>query len=517
MKLAAAFKTAEFPVPKWLCQRNRARQSRSWPMALLRKLRPISVIAAGAAVLWLLFPFGYPTYDTEYALLWGHELAHGVTPDYGAPLPPTPHPLADLWGLLASPLGSFSAAEATTALAYLALAALVYLVYRLGALWFDRAIGAVGAAIVITRYAFLTTGVLAYVDLPFLVLILAALLIETRRPRAGWPVLAPLALAGLLRPEAMLFSVAYLGFLLLEDDPTPGGYPLRRRAGLDQSHVLGWVLLAAAAPVAWALFDLITTGDPTHSFTSTHETARTLQRPTGVVDFFVKGPGLVRAVLGWPAVVGATIGLPLCLVFLTRRSWLGAIALALALAAFGVLGVAGLPIISRYTLLAAALLAIFAAAGLLGWRLLADGHPWRRPWQAFGTLLAVLFAISLPSDIEQLSSARTELRSQSRVMSEFHDLVSSVRFQPGCGRMSVPNYRAVPLVASWLDLRPTQVVDLAHRSQPSHGYVLRPVNQFVVHNLLLNLHDPRTLKVGAPPGFQLLRANRFWKIYAQCR
>ena len=51
------------------------------------------------------FPLGFPNYDTIYALVWGRELAHGVSPDYGAALPPTPHPLADLLGLVTTPLG----------------------------------------------------------------------------------------------------------------------------------------------------------------------------------------------------------------------------------------------------------------------------------------------------------------------------------------------------------------------------------------------------------------------------
>ena len=37
--------------------------------------------------------------------------------------------------------------------------------------------------------------------------------LEVKRPRAGWPVLALLALAGLLRPEAWLFSAAYVVWL----------------------------------------------------------------------------------------------------------------------------------------------------------------------------------------------------------------------------------------------------------------------------------------------------------------
>ena len=69
----------------------RAPMPRKW-------LTPAAWVAAVAALLLLLFPLGFPNYDTIYALVWGRELAHGVGPDYGAALPPTPHPLADLLG-----------------------------------------------------------------------------------------------------------------------------------------------------------------------------------------------------------------------------------------------------------------------------------------------------------------------------------------------------------------------------------------------------------------------------------
>ena len=77
------------PVPSW---------ARNW-------LTPAAWVAAVAALLLLVFPIGFPNYDTIYALVWGRELAHGLSPDYGAALPPTPHPLADLFGLVATPLG----------------------------------------------------------------------------------------------------------------------------------------------------------------------------------------------------------------------------------------------------------------------------------------------------------------------------------------------------------------------------------------------------------------------------
>jgi hypothetical protein len=172
-----------------------------------RLAAPAAWIAGTAAILLILFPAGFPNYDTIYGLVWGRELAHGMSPDYGSALPPTPHPLLDLLGVVATPLGD-GAITVTMVIAYAALGLIAYLVYRLGSLWFDRAVGAVAAVIVLTRAPYLSNGLRAYVDLPYIALCLAALAVESRRPRAGWPVLALLAAAGLLRPEAWLFSLA---------------------------------------------------------------------------------------------------------------------------------------------------------------------------------------------------------------------------------------------------------------------------------------------------------------------
>ena len=184
-------------------------------------LTPAAWVAAVAALLLLLFPTGFPNYDTIYSLLWGRELSEGMSPDRGAALPPTPHPLYELLGLVASPLGD-GAIDLTMVIAYVSLGLVGFLVYRLGSIWFDRPIGAVAALFVLTRAPFLSNGLRAYVDLPYIALCLGALLVETRRPRAGWPVLALLIPAGLLRPEAWLFSFAYVAYLAL--------WPATRRA-----------------------------------------------------------------------------------------------------------------------------------------------------------------------------------------------------------------------------------------------------------------------------------------------
>ena len=93
-----------------------------------------------------------------------------MRPDLGAALPPTPHPLAELFGLVASPLGD-GAVDLTMVIAYASLGLVGYLVYRLGSLWFDRPIGAVAALIVLTRAPFLSNGLRAYVDLPYIALV----------------------------------------------------------------------------------------------------------------------------------------------------------------------------------------------------------------------------------------------------------------------------------------------------------------------------------------------------------
>ena len=110
------------------------------------------------------------------------------------------------------------------------------------------------------------------------------------------------------------------------------------------------------------LFDAITAGDPLYSWTGTKETVETLERQTGPVDLVLYGPRRLGEVLQWPGMVGAAGGVALGLAFLRRRSTLGVAAAALALLAFAILACGGLAILPRYTMLAAAILAIFVAA-----------------------------------------------------------------------------------------------------------------------------------------------------------
>jgi hypothetical protein len=519
---------------------------------LRRWLTPIAWVAAVTAALLVAFPVGFPNYDTIYALVWGRELAHGMSPDYGAALPPTPHPLADLLGMLTTPLGD-GAIDVTMVIAYISLGLVGYLVYRLGSLWFDRPIGTIAALIVLTRAPYLSNGLRAYVDLPYIALCLGALVIESKRPRAGWPVLALLALAGLLRPEAWLFSLAYLAYLLLgppeasaAPDRTDAGNASRqdapereRKASLERADTqsaglarpalvrasdallspTGAILasLALAAPVLWALFDWITAGSPTYSFTGTRETVDTLARQTGPIDLVLYGPRRLGEVLQWPGMVGALGGIVLGFAFLRPRSTLGLAAAALALGAFALLGSAGLAIIARYTMLGGAILAIFVAVALLGWRLLDADHPWRRRWQIFAGLVLAMFVLWLPNQWNLDSTVKSDLTDQGTIERDLSDLVDTGAFaKPLCGPIAVPNHRAIPRLAFGLEVRPTAIVSASEEGIPRRGYFLDPASPFVIHNFILDPNDPTRLETTVPHGFRQVAGNDSWLLYRRC-
>jgi hypothetical protein len=499
-------------------------------------LTPAAWVATVGAGLLVIFPLGFPNYDTIYALVWGRELAHGEGPDYGAALPPTPHPLTDLLGLVTSPFGE-APITVTMILAYASLGLIAFLVYRLGAVWFDRPIGVVAALIVLTRAPYLSNGLRAYIDLPYIALCLGALLLEAKRPRAGWPVLALLVPAGLLRPEAWLFAAAYWLYLAIDirraEPVGPTGRkplyisafrPIGRFAGWE----LGWrgergvaelawlAVLAALGPALWVVFDAITTGDPLYSWTGTQATVETLERKTGPVDLVLYGPRALGEVVQWPGVVGALGGVVLGLAFLRRRSALGVAAAVLALLAFALLAIGGLAIIARYTMLASALLAIFVAVALLGWRLLDHGHAWRRRWQLFAGFVLLMFVIWLPNQWDLDSKVDTDLTNQAKIEGDLTELVDAGAFEPLCGKIAVPNHRAVPRLAFGLDVKPTAIVSASEEGVPRRGYDVVPASEFVIENFVLDPNDPTRISLQAPAGFEEVARNDSWRVYRRC-
>ncbi len=474
-------------------------------------LRSILAIGAGALALWLIAGVGFVNYDTLYGLAWGQQLSRGETPEYGLPIAPTPHPLVELIGIPLAPLGASASTAITVALAFLALSACGWVLYRLGSAWFGRAAGAVATLILLTRLPVLSYGVRAYVDVPYLLLVLCALLVETRKPRAGAPVLVLLALAGLLRPEAWAFSGLYWVYLVVShtrSSPVRTGTQLARLA-----------LLAASAPLIWVLSDLLVTGNAMWSLTNTKHTAEILGRETGIGKVPEYIPRRVGEILRPVVLAGAALGGVLSLVWLRDRARLGAIAGVLAVLVFAAMASAGLPIDTRYAFLVAAILCLFCGAGVFGWTRLPRGDKRRTAWMVVGGVVLVALLATLPG---QVRSDHSELRKLARQQSIQDDLLSMVHngaIAPRCGPVGVPNHAPIPLLALYLGERPGLIMSAEAARTESHqqqrGTYVDPASVEVEREYVLDRKDPH-LPVSIPPGFLETRSNSSWLIFRHC-
>src|SRR3954454_21647366 len=200
-----------------------------------RVLPALAVIVGVPALLWLLYRPSYVNLDARSAPLWARDSGHGHTPDYTAAFAPTPHPLQTLVSFPVLLAGD-SSAKVMVALTLLALGCLTLVVYRLRAELWSPAAGIVAAVVVATRPSLDRCALIGYQDLAFAALVTYALLLETRKPKCGAPVLIVLAIAGLMRPDAWLLSLLYVAYLWRDEEPN-------QRVKL--------AALALLAPVLW--------------------------------------------------------------------------------------------------------------------------------------------------------------------------------------------------------------------------------------------------------------------------
>lgn len=485
----------------------------------MARIRFAARVLLGAAALAVATSYGLVNYDTLYSMVWGRQLAHGSVPDLNVAIAPTPHPLATLGAIVLSPLSSLKihglhgepATDVVLALAYVSLALLGWIVFTLGREWFNAAAGFVAAAIVLTRVPVLDFGARAYVDIPYLVLVLGALLVETRRPRAGPPVLALLALAGLLRPEAWLFSAAYVAWLLGPGlrSSARGAGPSRKAAWRDAVPLLA---IAASAPLLWGLHDLLLTGDPLHSLIGTRDNAATLGRVTGLQNVPLTLPRRIGEILREPVLFAAAGGGIMALLWhRDRRTRLGAAAGVVAVVAFCVLAAAGLPIITRYVLLTGTLLAIFAGAGVFGWIDLRPGSQ-RMWWARFGAVAVVVLLLYVPNQAKRINSLANALQTQESIQSDLGDVV---RDGLSCGPLSVPNRRPIPLLALWLEVDPRAIHD-AQTGAPTGGTYLVTRTPKIARDYILDPRDADKRVAPAPTGFATVGIDTSWVAAASC-
>ena len=401
----------------------------------------IAALALAAVLVWALVPT-YPNYDAYYHLAWGRELLDGHKPTFEAYQAPTEHPLyVALSALLAGVFGS-GAERALVLVAALSLVALVWAVFRLGRAVFGAWPGAFAALLTGSSFALLLYAARAYVDVPFLAVVLWAGALEAERPRRGTPVMALLAVAGLLRPEAWILAGAYWLWMVWPPDP------VTRRRSLH----LGLLALAAVGPLGWALTDLWVTGDPLYSLHATSGLADELHRERGIRHVPGSFVSFLADALRPPVVLAAVAGLALAA---WRRAG-HAIHVPLALLGAGTLafvisGAAGLSILPRYLTVPAIALTLYAGYAIAGWTALPASDRLRRPWAIAVAVLALLGAGFVVARISVVGRFTAELR----FIRATHDDLAAILGEPA-GRAGA---RVRPGDAAQLPARPGHALD----------------------------------------------------------
>ena len=485
-------------------------RERVWPASRGRlELGGLALLGLVALGLWLAFPV-LPTSDSAWAVVWGHQILGGHLPSFAEYRAPTEHPLWLALGTLSAALGN-AGLRLMTLIGVTSLLALVAGLYRLGRATFGPFAALLACLLLLSRFHFAFYAAFAFLDVPFLALVVWAAALEAERPRRGAPVLVLLVLAGLLRPEGWLYLGGYAVWL---------GY---RASWSKRAQLIG---IVALAPVIWGLVDLIVTGNPTFSFTYTANDSAALGRQKEIYQL----PGAVLTGLSDlckpPVLLAGAAGIVLAVRRLApRQTTVPLLLVGGGVTSFLITSVAGMAVITRYLALAALGVTLFAGWFLeMGIVVMARRASRRLLVVGAGSLLlsgAVWSGAHL-----HLGGATNEMTLRTHVEAELRSLLHGepIARARRCGPVSVPNQKLMPLVLLDLHALPGSVVA---RSDPRSASATRTGVALVVtggHRLLYhtaygpfgnNTHDPHTIN-DAPPGFRAAAAGRYFTLFVRC-
>jgi hypothetical protein len=402
----------------------------------------IVALALVAVAGWALIAT-YPDYDAYQHLVWGRGLLHGHAPGFETFAAPTEHPLYLALGALLALTGEH-ADRLLVLVTILSLVALSAGAFALGRALFGAWSGAAGAVFVGSSFAFLLYAVRAFVDVPFLALVVWAAALEVQRPRRAMAPMILLALAGLLRPEAWVLA----GLYWLSCLP--------RRAIGARAALLA---LALSAPAVWALVDWAVTGDPLFSLHATSSLAEALGRERGLSAVPSSFVTFLADVARPPVALAGVAGLVLAV----RRLGWQRMAVPVALLGAGALtfvatGIAGLSILPRYLTVPAVTLCVLAGYAVMGWATLESGRP-RERWRSAAIGAFAIGVVFLALKASSFVALRNELRFIQRTHVQLSALLDQQRVRSSlrCGPLTFPTYRLVPDARWILDAGPERV------------------------------------------------------------
>jgi hypothetical protein len=460
----------------------------------------VGALAVVTVIAWALVPT-YPNYDTYYHLVWGRELLDGIKPTFTAYAAPTEHPLFLVLCAVAGLIGR-GADRLLVLICALSLVVLAWGTYRVGEAVFGRWAGLLGALFVGSSFAFLLYAARAYVDVPFLAIVLWAAAMEARSPRRGRPVMVLLAVAGLLRPEAWVLAGAYWLWC---------AWPLPQRGPR-----IDLLVLAVAAPLIWAGVDLWDTGDPLFSLHATSDLADELNRNRGLADVPGSFVSFVVDAARPPVALAAVAGAVLAWRLRTARAAHVPIALfGAGVLTFVATGVAGLSVLPRYLTVPVVAVCIVAGYGVLGFTTL-PGGALRRWWTRAAIAAAVLGVVFVAIKAPVVNRLTAELRFIRGTHADLAAILAEPQVQRSlrCGPITFPNYRLVPDTRWILDLPAARVGARSARRRD------RGVAMFVIGRKELERFG---FAAGASPstnvpdpGFVPIARNRRYVAYARC-
>jgi 4-amino-4-deoxy-L-arabinose transferase-like glycosyltransferase len=468
-----------------------------------RRILPgLLVIIGVPLVMYLVYGPPYLNYDASYSLVWAHDIAKGFTPDYNGFIAPTPHPLQTLASYLSLPLGSATVGFLAW-LVMFAFGGIVWVVYLIGKELFNRPVGVLAAIIILTRPAFAKNALAGYQDIPFVLFVCWALLLEIRQPRRGWQVLGLLALAGLLRPEAWVLSGLYWLYLFPRQT-------WRERISL--------AFLVASAPVLWAISDAAITGDFLHSFHGTKDLAAQLDRPRSTLSSPIWTLRFFGFTLREPLMLGVPIGCLFMIVCARRQAKILLGVAAIMTGVFILSTVGGLPLIARYVLTPTVLLAVVYAAGVFGWRSLPEDFPRREMWKWVGVFSLLLSIAWIPWHINVAQETNTKIRNYETIQANLRTVANSPlveKYYALCGRVSTTDHRPTPAFRYELGGPPGSVQTTA---DPDHGLAnlaLYPASQDIVDRFYSQKKPDLSTPVDASgEKYTSVYSSWAWRLYA---
>jgi hypothetical protein len=335
-----------------------------------------------------------------------------------------------------------------------------------------------------------------FVDSAYIVLLLMGVTLIAVAPERGVGPLVLFALAGLLRPEAWLFSAVYWLYLVWRE-------PIGPR--------LAWLaLLGATGGLLWALWDLVVTGDPTYSLTYTQEGARKLDRVTGLGNVPHSLTDYVRHGLHPGIMIGASLAFVLVVLLRRRAVYVIVAFTATAALAYVVLGAANVSLLARYTVGFQIGVTLLFAWLVTEW----SREPSQRAgWVTVAVVAAVAALVSVHGRWRDIDDTVTATRVRQTAVDDLDRIARDRRVEQlakVCRPRGVVDALAQPFLEYFSDLPPGAYSYTGFATQ-RRGLVITTESKEILGSFSLTAPSDTRPR----PGFRRVASNASWEAAAR--